>query len=101
LQSLEVNKPQFLGQPFSILMDSLKIQIKYFNQKTGIVYGIRKETSTFFGFFCHKQMIIFILRIRELKSFGKIILMPANLGVYIKLMVARGSLLLQHFMPMA
>ena len=51
LQNIEVNKFQFLGQPFSVLMDSLKIQIKYFNQNTAIVYDITKETSTSFGFF--------------------------------------------------
>jgi hypothetical protein len=33
-----------------VLLDSLKIQIKYFSPTRGIVYDISKETSTHFGF---------------------------------------------------
>ena len=51
LQSIAANKSRYIGQPFSKLMDSLKIQIKYFNQNTAIVYDISKETSTSFGFY--------------------------------------------------
>lgn len=51
LQSIVANKSQFIGQPFSVLQDSLKIQIKYFHSKRGIVYDVNKETSTRLGFY--------------------------------------------------
>ena len=50
LQSIVANKAHFIGQPFSVLIDSLKIQIKYFGPNSGIVYDVSKETSTSFGF---------------------------------------------------
>lgn len=51
LQSIVVNKAQFIGQPFSVLRDSLEIQIKYFHPRRGIVHNVSKETSTRFGFY--------------------------------------------------
>ena len=51
LQSVVANKAQFVGQPFSVLRDSLKIQIKYFSPFGSISYDITKETSTSFSFF--------------------------------------------------
>lgn len=51
LQSFVANKAYYVGQPFSKLIDSLQIQIKYFHPRSDIVYDISKETSTRFGFF--------------------------------------------------
>lgn len=50
LQSLVSSKAQFVGQPFSVLMDSLKIQIKYFSPFGAIPHDKNKETSTSFSF---------------------------------------------------
>ena len=51
LHSFVANKAQYVGQPFSKLIDSLQIQIKYFHPRSNIVHDISKETSTRFGFF--------------------------------------------------
>lgn len=51
LQSIVANKTQFIGQPFSVLRDSLKIQIKFFSIGRGIWYNTSKETSTDFAFY--------------------------------------------------
>lgn len=51
LQSIVSNKSHFIGHSFSVLMDSLQIQIKHFSRNTDIVYDIRKETSTSFGWY--------------------------------------------------
>jgi hypothetical protein len=51
LQSIVTNKAQFIGQPFSKLMDSLKIKIRYFHPRRSITYNINKETSTRFAFY--------------------------------------------------
>ncbi len=51
LQTIVANKANYIGQPFSILMDSLKIEIKYFHLRRGIHYDISKETSTRFSFY--------------------------------------------------
>lgn len=51
LQSIAANKSQFIGQPFSKLMDSLKIQIKFFSPFAKIPYDRNKETSTSFSFY--------------------------------------------------
>lgn len=50
LQTVIANKAQFIGQPFSKLSDSLRIQIKFFSPSGDIPYDRRKETSTRFGF---------------------------------------------------
>ncbi len=51
LQSIVVNKAQFVGQSFSVLLDSLKIQVKYFHPICSIHYDKNKETSTHFSFY--------------------------------------------------
>ena len=51
LQTIVANKSQYIGQPFSILLNNLQIQIKYFHPRRDIVYDISKETSTRFGFY--------------------------------------------------
>jgi len=51
LQTIVVNKPQYTGKPFSVLMDSLKIQIKFFSPFSGLSAHINKETSTSFSFY--------------------------------------------------
>ncbi len=51
LQSIVNDKAFYIGKPFSVLRDSLKIEIKYFNQNTDITSDINKETSTSFGFY--------------------------------------------------
>lgn len=50
LQTLVANKSQFVGQPFSKLADSLKVQIKYFIPFASLPYDVTKETSTTFAF---------------------------------------------------
>lgn len=50
LQGFVANKAQYIGKPFSKLLDSLKVQIKYFHPRSDIAYDISKETSTRFGF---------------------------------------------------
>ena len=51
LQSIVNNKSQYIGQPFSVLMDSLQIQIKFFSPFAGIHHDKTKETSTSFSFY--------------------------------------------------
>lgn len=51
LQTLVANKNQFVGQPFSKLADSLKLQIKYFSPYGSLPHDMTKETSTTFAFY--------------------------------------------------
>lgn len=51
LQGIVNNKSQFIGQPFSVLMDSLQIQIKFFSPFARIHHDKTKETSTSFSFY--------------------------------------------------
>lgn len=51
LQTIVANKSKFIGKLFSVLRDSLKLEIRYFDPKSNIVYDISKETSTRFGFY--------------------------------------------------
>jgi hypothetical protein len=51
LQSIVANKAQFIGHPFSVLRDSLKIEIKLFSPFASISYNKTKETSTSFAFY--------------------------------------------------
>lgn len=51
LQTIVQNKAQYIGQPFAKLLDSLKIQVKYFYPSADLPYNRFKETSTSFGFF--------------------------------------------------
>lgn len=49
LQTIVANKSQFIGHSFSNLLDTMQIQIKYFQSREG-VHDKSKETSTRFGF---------------------------------------------------
>ncbi len=51
LQSVVDNKAQYIGQPFSTLLNNLQVQIKYFHPRRHIIYDISKETSTRFAFY--------------------------------------------------
>jgi hypothetical protein len=51
LQSLVANKAQFIGQSFTKLRDSLKVQIKYFGPYASKPSDMTKETSTLFAFY--------------------------------------------------
>lgn len=51
LQSIVVNKSQYIGQPFSVLYNNLQIQVKYFSPFSAIHYDKNKETSTSFSFY--------------------------------------------------
>jgi len=51
MKTIVANKAQFIGKPFSVLYDSLKIQIKFFSPFAHITYNIYKETATRFGFY--------------------------------------------------
>jgi hypothetical protein len=50
LQSIVADKSKFIGKPFAVLADSLKIQIKFFSPFASIAYDTHKETSTQFSF---------------------------------------------------
>lgn len=50
-QTIVANKSPYIGQPFSKLMDSLKIQIIFFSPFSSIPYNKSKETSTSFSFY--------------------------------------------------
>lgn len=50
LQSIVQDKRQYVGWPFSKLMDSLKIEIKFFSPFAALHYNKTKETSTSFAF---------------------------------------------------
>jgi hypothetical protein len=51
LKTIVQHKAHYIGQPFSKLLDSLQIQIKYFFPKAAIHHNSTKETSTSFSFF--------------------------------------------------
>ncbi len=51
LQSIVLNKANYIGQPFSVLLDSLQIEIKYFFPYTSLPYDKSKETTTAFSFY--------------------------------------------------
>ncbi len=51
LQSITANKANYIGQPFSALLDDLQIQIKFFSPFASIHYDKNKETSTSFSFY--------------------------------------------------
>lgn len=51
LQTIIANKSQFINKPFSVLRDSLKVEVKYFHPRRNIHYDISKETSTRFSFY--------------------------------------------------
>lgn len=51
LQTIVANKAQYIGQPFSVLLNNLQIQIKYFSPFASIHHNKSKETSTLFSFY--------------------------------------------------
>ena len=51
LQNIVANKAFYIGKPFSILLDSMKIQIKCFSPFASIPHDKNKETSTSYGFY--------------------------------------------------
>lgn len=51
LQTIVANKAQYIGQPFSTLLNNLQIQIKFFSPYASITYDNTKETSTSFSFY--------------------------------------------------
>ncbi|MCB0716600.1 MAG: hypothetical protein KDC06_11375 [Chitinophagaceae bacterium] len=51
LQSIELNKANYIGQPFSVLFNNLQIQTKYFYSYANIHYDKNKETATKFAFY--------------------------------------------------
>ena len=51
LKTIVQHKAHYIGQPFSKLLDSLQIQIKYFFPFAAIPHNSTKETSTSFSFF--------------------------------------------------
>lgn len=52
LQTIIANKAQYIGQPLSLLLNNLQIEIKHFSPFGGIHHQKDKETSTSFGFYC-------------------------------------------------
>jgi len=51
LQSIVANKANYIGKPFSTLLNNLQIQIKHFSPIANISYDKSKETATFFSFY--------------------------------------------------
>jgi hypothetical protein len=51
LKTIETNKANYIGRPFSSLMNDLQIQIKYFSPIASIHFDKSKETSTSFCFY--------------------------------------------------
>jgi hypothetical protein len=54
LQTIVDNRNFYIGKPFSVLIDSLKIPIQYFSPFTGIHYDRSREAATFFSFYFPK-----------------------------------------------
>ncbi len=51
LQSIVLNKANYIGQPFSVLQNHLQIEIKFFSPFGAIPHDKYKETSTSLGFY--------------------------------------------------
>ena len=51
LQTIIANKANFIGQPFSTLLNDLQIQVKFFSPFASLPYDNTKETSTSFAFY--------------------------------------------------
>jgi hypothetical protein len=51
LQTIVANKSQYIGQPFSSLLNNLQIQIKFFQPFGAIHHDKNKETSTSLAFY--------------------------------------------------
>ena len=50
LKTIETNKSQFIGQPFSVLLDSLDISVKFYFPNAAKHSKKNQETSTSFSF---------------------------------------------------
>lgn len=51
LQSIISNKANYIGKPFSTLLNDLQIQIKFFSPFASLHHDMTKETSTTFSFY--------------------------------------------------
>lgn len=51
LNSIVLNKNNYIGQPFSVLSNNLQIQIKFFSPFAAIHHKKNMETSTSFAFY--------------------------------------------------
>jgi hypothetical protein len=51
LKSIVANKANYVGRPFSALLNDLQIQIRFFSPFGGIFQDKSKETSTMFSFY--------------------------------------------------
>lgn len=65
LKQIEAQKSTFIGQPFSVLKDSLKIGIQFFGPIQALHYAKDKETSTRFYFINPQKMEDFSYRYIE------------------------------------
>lgn len=52
LRTIVANKAQYIGQPLSLLINHLQIEIKSFGPFSVIHHRKDSETSTTFGFYC-------------------------------------------------
>ena len=52
LQTIVANKTQYIGQPLSLLLNHLQIEVKQFSPFGGIHHRKDSETSTTLGFYC-------------------------------------------------
>lgn len=71
IQTIANNKTFYIGKPFSVLMDSLKIQIRFFSPFASIPYAIAKETSTSFSFYFPQTTDDFYLSYPKLEIYWK------------------------------
>lgn len=51
LKSIEANKSQYIGHPFSILLNTLQLEIKFFQPFASKPHDRFKETTTIFSFY--------------------------------------------------
>ena len=51
LKTIESNKANYIGKPFSVLLKDLKIKIRFFSPFASLPYNKTKETSTSFCFY--------------------------------------------------
>lgn len=51
LKTIEANKSQYIGQPFSILNNALHVEIKFFQPFASKPHDRFKETTTIFSFY--------------------------------------------------
>ena len=52
LQTIVANKAQYIGQPFSLLINHLQIEVRRFGPSGNIHHNKDLETSTSFSFYC-------------------------------------------------